>query len=560
MGNRKSAEADLETTNEYNEALARAREMFCEGNIFFRQKMYSKAKYAYSEALAVLRSGCTGEGEGPPQDITSAALTNLGILEFAQGRFHEAKKLHVEALQMRRKALKKGKDKDKGKGKDKGKDKGSGSLSLGREDSSETISSDGAGSGTGTGTGTGSGSSMQGLETLSASLRKDSRCGQHTPEQSLITRIEKHEKVDGLLADSLSNLAACYELLGDFEAAIGLYREALEIRKVLFGVKSLRTAESMQNLGLALDMQGNLEEAYDMMALSLSIHEKILGSNNPESSVLLNNIGVLLCQLGRLDEAVTILERVVSIRKLMYGTEHFYTVSARQNLTYVYNRAKGAKQSEEKKEAAKTLPEKEGYGFSLGGWGGKQKQQQPRVQAKAGSTSTAGAGAATGVGVGAGTGSSKNGGSGGAFVSKSLRGTGSYQDLLRDNDAMIVQQPLPFKAQGEEQGQRTGQGQGKGQGTQRDRERDREKEGPSVSRPERNNKSFPLLSQPESVYRRLQSQEQSRGEKGVSMSTRISSSTDPSSSTPSLSSSMMRPSSAPDVGTVSNKPKARGRT
>jgi tetratricopeptide (TPR) repeat protein len=303
-------------------AVTQARVLFAEGNHAFRAKDYTNAKAAYSQALSVLQACCDRGGSsdsggsggggdqgdagetkaeppraqslsGDPPMMASAALSNLGILSFAEGRYQDAKKLHAEALALRRTL-----------------------------DGKQEVSF--------------------GLDTLSAEIQKHFKCGQPgCTTSSVIARIERHERVDSATADSLNNLAAIYELGGNYIVAVKLYKEALALRRVLYGQNSLKTAESMSNLGSAYDSLGQLEEALPLMRAAVDVHCNLLGDNSPETSLLLNNLGVLLCHLGNFTESQSILERVVAIRTEAYGPGHFFTSCARQNLAYVTNRCRG---------------------------------------------------------------------------------------------------------------------------------------------------------------------------------------------------------------------------
>ena len=230
---------------------------------------------------------------GDPPVMASAALSNLGILSFAEGIYQDAKKLHAEALALRRTL-----------------------------DGKQEVSF--------------------GLDTLSAEIQKHFKCGQPGCTTSrVIARIERHERMDSATADSLNNLAAIYELGGNYLVAVKLYKESLALRRVLYGQNSLKTAESMSNLGSAYDSLGQLEEALPLMRAAVEVHGNLLGDNSPETSLLLNNLGVLLCHLGNFAESQSILERVVVIRTEAYGPGHFFTSCARHNLANVTNRHHG---------------------------------------------------------------------------------------------------------------------------------------------------------------------------------------------------------------------------
>jgi len=242
-------------------------------------------------------------------------LSNIGLIEFAEGRYNEAKALLTEAVAMRKKDGHKKKLKEGGEG-------GSPSINL-----------------------------MDGLESLSIELSQDHMMFWKSPtmeQKRLAASLKEHGSVDVVTADSLNNLAACLEVLGRLDEAKPLYEESLNLRKIVYGEHSLKAAESMQNLATILDSQGHLREAEDMLIESLSIYEAILGKESPEAAVTMNNLGVLLCHLGRMERALELLDQTVKTRQRVYGESHHFTVCAKQNLDYVVNKKKSIEEKTER--------------------------------------------------------------------------------------------------------------------------------------------------------------------------------------------------------------------
>ena len=82
----------LRTENAVNES----RKLFLEGNRLFREGRFDAAKSYYEHALLVLRDQLT---DHPASE--AMALSNLGIVEFSEGRYNQAKALLREALDLR---------------------------------------------------------------------------------------------------------------------------------------------------------------------------------------------------------------------------------------------------------------------------------------------------------------------------------------------------------------------------------------------------------------------------------------------------------------------------
>jgi len=277
------------SSNVTKKCLQEARKAFVEGNALFREGRYDLAKAEYAGALQILK-----DNEDPSVLHAATALSNMGILEFADGRYSEAKRLLEEALSLRR------------------------GWSLQNQSIRNNI---------------------DGMEAISFNLTRDSLFWKAPEEQKILAQeLSDHGAIDGVIADTINNIGACLELLGRIDEAKPMYEESLELRKVVFGNRSVKVAESMLNLATILDSRGHLMEAEGLLNEALDIYKEKRGHESPEVAVTMNNLGVLLTHLGRLDEAKSLLESVVLIRNLCYGEENPQTISAVQNLEYIRNK------------------------------------------------------------------------------------------------------------------------------------------------------------------------------------------------------------------------------
>lgn len=115
----------------------------------------------------------------------SIVLSNLGVLEFAEGRYEEAKALLQEALAQHR-----------------------------------SVDPEGE-------------MTFPNLSNLSIAVRRDILFHRIPDSQKVIaTELKEHGSVDALVADLLNNVGACYEVLGDLEEARQFYQESLNLRRV----------------------------------------------------------------------------------------------------------------------------------------------------------------------------------------------------------------------------------------------------------------------------------------------------------------------------------------
>ena len=95
-------------------------------------------------------------------------------------------------------------------------------------------------------------------------------------------------------ADLLNTIGNISFDLGEAPEAIEALREALRLRRALFGETNLLVAESLVGLGAALEMQGEGRKAEMAMGQALAIRRKLLGDDHPEVARTLSNYGTLI--------------------------------------------------------------------------------------------------------------------------------------------------------------------------------------------------------------------------------------------------------------------------
>ena len=270
-----------------------AKRLFLEGNEFFKQGNFDKAKEFYQTAMNLLQLS----SQNTEKMHTAHALSNLGLLQFAEGRVQEAKSLHEEALQLRR------------------------SMEATAD---QSISDD--------------------IEYLAWDMNRELSSHQQfdRSQTNLISRLKQHDSMDALISDSLNNLGGCLELSGDYEGALQMYSEALELRKILFGESHYLVAEVMQNMATVQSALGHLQQASDTLHTVLKVYEAHYGADSIESAIVLNNIGVVMTQMGMLPKAVDCLDKAYEIRMQQLGDEHPLTQNVKQNLQYTRNKMAGS--------------------------------------------------------------------------------------------------------------------------------------------------------------------------------------------------------------------------
>ncbi len=80
--------------------------------------------------------------------------------------------------------------------------------------------------------------------------------------------------------------------MGDYAAALPLYRQALEIRRTALGEDHPDYAASLNNLARLYRAMGDHAAALPLYRQALEIHRTTLGEDHPDYATSLNNLAV----------------------------------------------------------------------------------------------------------------------------------------------------------------------------------------------------------------------------------------------------------------------------
>jgi serine/threonine protein kinase/tetratricopeptide (TPR) repeat protein len=127
-------------------------------------------------------------------------------------------------------------------------------------------------------------------------------------------------EVEAELRNTIGNI---YLDLGEYEKAQAMHREALAIRRRLFGNEHPDVAASLKNLASAIHLRSRWDEAEQMFREALAIRRKLLGNEHPDVAESLDALADLRAQLGqpegKLDEAETLFREAVAIWRVQHG-------------------------------------------------------------------------------------------------------------------------------------------------------------------------------------------------------------------------------------------------
>ena len=135
---------------------------------------------------------------------------------------------------------------------------------------------------------------------------------------------------------SLNNLARCYARLGDCAKATELGTQALEISKQEHGEKHPDYAMSLSNLaGYYADL-GDYNKAAELGTQALEIRKQVLGEKDPSYATSLGNLAGYYADLGDYNKAAELGTQALEIRKQELGEKHPDYAMSLSNLASYY--------------------------------------------------------------------------------------------------------------------------------------------------------------------------------------------------------------------------------
>jgi CHAT domain-containing protein/tetratricopeptide (TPR) repeat protein len=154
--------------------------------------------------------------------------------------------------------------------------------------------------------------------------------------QKSVELFEKYHPESSDFASGLNSLGVFYDEMGEYNVAEVYYRQALEIRKKIFGEFHPDYAQSLNNLGVLYRSIGDYKTAEDYYNRALQIKKKELGVEHPEYANSLLNLGVLHKAMGDYQSAETYYIQALEIRKIVLGDNHLDYAQSLNNLGVLY--------------------------------------------------------------------------------------------------------------------------------------------------------------------------------------------------------------------------------
>jgi tetratricopeptide (TPR) repeat protein len=116
-------------------------------------------------------------------------------------------------------------------------------------------------------------------------------------------------------------LASTYDDLGQWTNGLAMAREALRLRRALYGEDHLAVAECLTACGAELLYLADFPGAETSHKEALRIKRKLLGEDHTAVALSIHNVGWVLFQEGKLNEAEQMLREAVAKLAKLQGEE-----------------------------------------------------------------------------------------------------------------------------------------------------------------------------------------------------------------------------------------------
>jgi tetratricopeptide (TPR) repeat protein len=147
-------------------------------------------------------------------------------------------------------------------------------------------------------------------------------------------------------AELLNLIGNSYRQIGSLDQAETMLRQAVAIRRKVFGSETPEVAQSLNDLGLVLIAQQKLSEAEEAVAEALATRQKLFGTENADAATSLNDLSAIYREMGKLVEAETMAREALKIRQKLFGNENLAVADSLRNLCIILGDEKKWDESE----------------------------------------------------------------------------------------------------------------------------------------------------------------------------------------------------------------------
>lgn len=156
-------------------------------------------------------------------------------------------------------------------------------------------------------------------------------------KQAFIIIKEHCDESVHIYADCLNNIASCYKTIGEYEKALCFYQYSLNIRIKYKSKNSMDYANSLNNMAGLHEYMGNYEEAILLIEEAMCITKNIYSEQHPYYANCLSILGNSCTKIGEYEKAYTSYDKALSIRRKTLGSKHSDYASSLRNLAILYS-------------------------------------------------------------------------------------------------------------------------------------------------------------------------------------------------------------------------------
>lgn len=139
--------------------------------------------------------------------------------------------------------------------------------------------------------------------------------------------------------EATSCLAADLRLLGQYDEALALQEQVVEVSRELYGPEEFTSLLAQHNLAVGLRLLGRYADAYEVDLDTLRKREQVLRARHPNTLSSGNASARDLRLMGRYQEALARQELGMRLHLQVLGAQHPQTLGARHNLMLCQRRA-----------------------------------------------------------------------------------------------------------------------------------------------------------------------------------------------------------------------------
>ncbi|MBX3393876.1 MAG: serine/threonine protein kinase [Phycisphaerae bacterium] len=145
----------------------------------------------------------------------------------------------------------------------------------------------------------------------------------------MFRRLEDHSWIYGA---ALNTRGIILLKRADYAGAEAVFRECMEVWRVLHGDRHVEVAGMMQNLGAVYMALGRRADAESMLEQSVALFAELLGSEHPYVALGLNNLGAMAFARQDFDRAEELLTESQRLRRIYFGEDNLVTIESLVNI------------------------------------------------------------------------------------------------------------------------------------------------------------------------------------------------------------------------------------